>query len=488
MTYEHHGPPPFAHQREIFERTRGLEFYALLWEMRVGKTKPSIDTAAWLFERGSIDAVLVIAPIGVHLNWARVAIPEHCPPRVRSSILEWVAARAGTKKFQTQLEGFLKHDGLAWLCANFDALITANFQEAVAQLTKWRRVLLIVDEAHNVKTPKAQRTKALLKLRSAFKYRRVLTGTPATQGPFDLWSQFNLLSPEILGPRFVPFKQRYGVFKRVRYGSGPAFDELVEYRDLDDLYRRIEPHSSRLTQADVYDLPPMISERRFFELSATQRAAFEKLREELILELESGAVITAVSALTMLLRLQQISRGFLSQNGEVHDLGAPRPALAALRGVLEQLPGKAVIWCRFRQDVEQIVAALGPEACVRYDGSVPPDWRPGWLQRFREEPARRWFVGTPATGGVGVDLSAADAVIFYSHGWDLAQRLQAIARIQGPNQKSKSLLLVDLVAAGTPDLRCLESHARKEDLAAIVTGDKLRDILKYTVAEPRGMV
>lgn len=480
MTFEHYGPPPFAHQKQVFENTWDREAYALLWEMRVGKTKPTIDTAVRLFEENRIGGGFVSAPNGVHLNWSRTAIPEHCHPRSRPVTFEWNAGRANTSKYQKEFDAFLAHDGLTWLCMNGESLITENAQQAIKKFSAWRKPLAALDEAHMFKTPRAQRTKTVLKMRPLFPYRRILTGTPATQGPFDLWSQFNFLDPAILGPTFIPFKQRYGIFKRVRYGSGPSFDELVDYRDLDHLYQRIKPHSSRLTQADVYDLPNQIVERRMFELAPHQKSAYNQLREELLLELDTGAVITATMALTMLLRLQQISRGFVGvDSSTIHDLGSPRPSIAALKSILEQLPGKAIIWCRFRQDVEEVMklsAEMGRNP-IRYDGAVPQEDRPAARAKFLGDPSAKDFVGTPQTGGVGVDLSSADTTIFYSHGWDLAQRLQAIARMQGPNQKSKSLLLVDMVAVGTPDIRCLDAHARKEDLAATVTGDKLRAIL-----------
>lgn len=479
MGYEHHGPPPFAHQKQIFENTKDRAAYALLWEMRVGKTKPTIDTAAFQYAEGNIGGGFVSAPNGVHLNWSREAIPQHCPPRVRPHVFEWNAGRANTSKYRKSFDEFLARDGLAWLCMNGESLITENAHAAIREFAVRRRPLAALDEAHMFKTPRAMRTKAVLKMRPLFPMRRILTGTPATQGPFDLWSQFNFLDPTILGPTFVPFKQRYGVFKRVKYGSGPAFDELVEYRDLDHLYQRIAPHSSRLTQGEVYDMPAIVPMRQYFELAPHQRKAYEELKENLLLELESGAVITAIMALTMLLRLQQISRGFVGNGPDIHDLGSPRPSINALRGLVEQLPGKSVIWCRFTADVETVLAALREMGRnpVRYDGQVPQEDRPGIRAQFRDDPRVTDFVGTPATGGVGVDLSAADAVIFYSHGWNLAERLQAIARIQGPNQKSKSLLVADLVAADTPDARCLDAHARKEDLASIVTGDKLRLLL-----------
>ncbi len=487
----------FKHQQKIFDRTKDLPGYALLWEMRVGKTLPMIDTANHLCARGVIDAVLVIAPNGVHLNWSRIAIPPHMTPGV--SIVEWSSAKSGNKGYQDLLSDSVDSDKFLWFCVNVEAMISPRCATFLEYFLKHRKVLLIVDESHKIKNHNAQCTKAVTRIAKKCAYRRILTGTPVTQGPFDLWSQFNVIDPTIfhevdpLGNKvpmkFTTFKHKYGVFKKQRYGNGPVFDELIEYKDLDKLYETIQPFSSRLTQKEVYeDLPPLIHEKRLFEISPLQRKYYNELRDDLITTLESGVEITAQQAMVNLLRLQQISRGFVGDTQTVHDLGTPRPSIEALKDILEQVEGKVIIWCKFQADVKLILAMLnptiGPTEGERklyysaYDGTTSTDQRQLALHNLLSDPFCRGVVGTPAAGGIGVDMSAADTMIFYSHGFNLGERLQAIARMQGPNQKSRSLLLIDMVAVGTIDERCLSVLNSKQDLASMLTGDKLRGILQ----------
>lgn len=468
---------PFEHQANVIVSTQDLEYYALLWEMRVGKTLPIIRTAIHNYNKGKVTACLVVAPSGVHINWSRKAIPEDRGDS--DNIIEWSSGKAKGKGFQKAFHEAIASKKFLWLCVNVESLQTETLREAIDFLTTERPTMLVVDEAHTIKTPAAKRTKYLLKMAKHFPIRRILTGTPITQGPFDLWAPFKVLHPDILGAVFVPFKQRYGIFRRVRFG-GPAFDQLVGYKDLEHLAARIKPYSSRLTQKDVWDkLPELVMERRYFELSAVQRKTYDDLKTDLIVQLDGGEYINAQQAIVALIRLQQISRGYVSNGEDMFDLGSPKPSANVILDLMDEVTGKVIIWCRFTNDVDTLIAAFKEAKIhgVRYDGQVELDQRAINLDKFNNDPTYRVLVGTPATGGIGIDLSAADTMVFYSHNYRLDERLQAIARMQGPKQKSKSLLLIDLVGADTADEKVLDAITRKEDLSATITGDRLRQIL-----------
>lgn len=472
---------PFTHQQEIYDTTKLLEYFALLWEMRVGKTMPMIMTADHLHQLDKIDAVLVLAPSGVHLNWSRKAVPQ-----IANSpyIFEWSSGKASQVGYGKLFDKFIDistDKRLRFFCVNLEALASPKTVNILLNFCKHLRVMLITDESHNFQNPKAKRTRAIFKIKKLCPYRRVLTGTPATQGPFGLWAQFKILHEDILGRLYVPFKQRYGIFRRVQFGKKRAFEELVKYRDLDHLYERIAPHSSRLTQYDVFGTEDPVYEQRYFVMSKEEQRVFDELKEELIVQLDGGEIISARQAIVCLLRLHQISRGFVGDGTTIHRInGEELPsATKMLLATVEQLESKCIIWCKFKEDVNIVISAMieAKYEVVRYDGSVPVDERPGLLDKFTNDKNIKALVGTPAAGGVGVDMSAADTTIFYSHTYNLAERLQAIARMQGPNQKSKLLLLIDLIAADSPDERCLYLLQDKKDLAAIVTGDALRRMI-----------
>lgn len=470
--------PMFAHQQATYDATKDLEYFAYLWEMRCGKTLPIINTMVHWYELAKMDFVLVLAPSGVHLNWSRIQLPMHRP---KDCIIEWDGGKANNKGFQKLLGNVIADKtNLAWLCMNREALLTESGQEAIANILEERHCGLVCDESDIFKNPKARSTKYILKHAQDFRPRRTATGTSAPQGPFDLWSQFNILHPDILGNKFLPFKQRYGIFKRVRYG-GPAFDQLVAYRDLDQLQERIAKFSSRLTQVEVYDNLPekMPPEMRLFKMNKEQSAAYEEMRVQMMVALESGEIVNAPQALVWLLRLQQISRGFLpKEDGTMHPLGSEAP-IEALLQTLKQMEGKSIIWCRFHEDVDNVVRALteAGKKVVRHDGRMSKDERADARVLFKSDPSVTEFVGTPGTGGIGVDLSEAQNSIFYSHSYDLRERLQAIARPEGPNQKADKLFIVDIVAADTRDMDLLSKLEKKEDLMATVNGDKIRQLL-----------
>lgn len=473
----------WRHQAEDLAASRDMPAAALHWDPRCGKSRVAIETALHLAGKGDIDCALVIAPNGVHLNWTREELPRYWTGD-DSRTFEWDSGRTQTKKFQWEAFEALNHDGFLWIAANIEALGVkeSKLRRFLDNTVKKRRVLLIVDESHAVKNPKARRTKALMAIAKHCPYRRELTGTPVAQGPFDLWSQYYVLDPSILGERFVPFKTRYGVFRKMRYGAGPTFDELVEYRNLDDLTRRIAPITFVRKKRDVLkNLPERPdSVRRHFVMPPAHRRVYDQMRDDLIARLDEDTEVSAPRALTNLLRLQQISRGNVTlEDGSVRELGEPYPAAEETLRLVTENDGKTVIWCRFVADVNLLHHMLGEAgiAGARCDGSTPAAERPELRARFREDKDLRYWLGTAGTGGVGVSLAAANLMVFYSHGYDLVQRVQAMERNYEEANTAEKIWVVDMVAADTVDHAALAALDRKENLAATLSGARLKEIL-----------
>ncbi len=471
----------FPHQKEWFEKTKDMPGFAFFWEMRCAKTLPNIDTAVYLFEKKKISAVLVIAPSGVHTNWARIAILEERP---EDKIIEW-SGKAGNKSFQAMLELAIEDKStLLWICINCESIITDLVKEMMHNLAEARPTMLIVDESHDFKTPGASRTKALSKRDKKFPFRRILSGTPAPSGPFDYFSQFRILDENILGKTFADFKQRYGVFDIVRFGAGRAFPQLKKYKDLDMLMEKVSPYMSRLTKKVVHkNLPPVINQIEHFIMSKEQQRCYDQMKEEMLVELDNGLVLTATQAFVQLLRLQQITRGYIGMvDGEVHKIEGQMPSLETLGRVIDQAEGKIIIWCRFKQDVTEVMNYLSENykdsEAVRYDGNVDKETRFSNKDKFMIDEDTRFLVGTPGTGGVGIDLSVADTMVHYSHNYDLVDRMQSSSRFENLMKVADKLLMIDIVAADSKDIHCLERLAAKEDLQATLTGDKLRRMLR----------
>lgn len=205
------GTAPFKHQEERFYLYRDKLAHAHLWEMRCGKSKIVIDSAAWLNLQGKITGVLVLAPAGVHINWVRQEIPTHMPQYVGCEPTLWQSnpnaeERRGLEKL-TKTTGY----GLRVLSMNLEAIRTDRGFEFARQFLRNYRCLLVMDEGSMIKNPTAIQTKQLLKLATEAPYRRLLNGSPVVQSPLDLFSQFAFLDWGILGRSHVTFRNRYAI-------------------------------------------------------------------------------------------------------------------------------------------------------------------------------------------------------------------------------------------------------------------------------------
>ena len=179
---------PYEHQESLFKQTRALEYFGFFWEMGLGKTKEALDTAAWLYHEGLIDSLLVITYNGVHLNWTESEVPKHLHENCEHLALAWNSGRYsdGTKYYLAQLDTLSSHKGLQVLSMNIEAFARDKaFNYAMAWL-KSRNCMVVIDESHPIKDPRAKRTKKILKLRPFAKYRRVMTGTPTGGNPLDV--------------------------------------------------------------------------------------------------------------------------------------------------------------------------------------------------------------------------------------------------------------------------------------------------------------
>lgn len=226
---------PYEHQLTAYNKAWNKEYFALFMEMGTGKTKVSIDLGGNYFNDMQIDAVLVIAPNTVHRQWANEEIPKHCPVPFTSFV--WSASKASTKKYQAEKDKFYKSDKLKFLCVNVETFgrkleinngtrkvrmcaKNSSYIE-VRDFLKKNRCLMIIDESTVIKNPDANRTKNILRLSDYSVRRLILTGTPVTNSPFDLWSQFSFLREGFFGCNWFIFKHRYALqIKDVSEGSG----------------------------------------------------------------------------------------------------------------------------------------------------------------------------------------------------------------------------------------------------------------------------
>ena len=473
---------PYDHQRTSFEESWAKEYYALLMEMGTGKSKVAIDTMAALYEAGKVKAALIIAPKGVYDNWVKGEVPIHLPKRIPRDIMRWIPAK--TKRFETELKDFIVNRDpiLKVFVVNIEAFSsTRGTEAALAFLYQNPDNIVVVDESTTIKNRNAARTKNILALQKWAKYRRILTGSPITKSPMDLFSQCNFLAEKALGfNSYFAFQARYANVQKRTMGHR-SFQQIVGYRRLDELSEKLDKFSSRVLKVDCLDLPVKVYTRREIPLTPEQTKLYVQMKKLALAKLQSGELATTASVLTQIMRLQQICCGHLQpDDGEVQSIKSNR--LNELLDITEEFQGKAIIWATYTHDIQQIADALrdrfGPESVATYYGATPQDERQEIVETFQQKDSPlRFFVGQPKTGGYGITLTEANTVIYYSNSYDLEIRLQSEDRAHRIGQKNK-VTYVDLVSPGTIDEKILGALRSKIDLAGQVLGEDVQSWLR----------
>ena len=471
---------PFRHQLLVLKESWAHTNWALFLEMGTGKSKICIDNAALLFEAGKIDTFVVVAPKGVYRNWVNLEIPAHMPDQIECKVVVWRASsNKAEKKLLEELLG--PSSALRILVMNVEALSTSKGRKYLTALLKSSRALLAVDESTAIKSPKAARTKALIKLGELATYRRILTGFPVTQSPMDLWAQCRFLDKELLGDcgdNFFQFQYRYAVMRKQHVGSH-SFNRVVGYRNLEQLGSILKEFSSRITKDECLDLPAKIYTQRNVSLTDDQKRIYTELKEYALAHIDDDKFMTAPNVMTQLLRMQQVLSGHVkSDGGDVIEVNDNR--INELMDCLEEVDGKAIIWSRFRYDVKRITQALtkahGPGSTVSYFGDTTDEERSSAIEQFQNGKTR-FFVGNPQTGGYGITLTAATTVIYFANSFDLAVRMQSEDRAHRIGQ-TDHVTYIDLISEGTIDEKIVKALRNKMDIASVVMGEELKEWLR----------
>ena len=472
---------PYDHQRKALKDSWSAEYYALFMEMGTGKSKVTVDNIAILYEAGKLNAALIIAPKGVYDNWAKGEIPTHLPDRIARHVMRWSPLK--TQKYEHELTSFIlnKDRLLKIFVMNVEAFSTPRgFEAARAFLFQNPENMVVVDESTTIKNRKAQRTANITKLRDMAKYRRILTGSPITKSPMDLFSQCELLNEKCLGfNSYFAYQSRYANVQKRTMGHR-SFQQIVGYRRLDELSEKLDRFSNRTLKQDCLDLPEKVYIKRFVELTPEQERVYNQMKKLALAELETGELATTASVLTQIMRLQQICCGhFQPDDGDIRVLKNNR--MNELMELAEEVQGKAIIWATYTHDILHIAKALreqfGEDAVATYYGGTAQDDRQDIVNRFqdRTDPLR-FFVGQPRTGGYGITLTAANTVIYYSNSYDLEIRLQSEDRAHRIGQTNK-VTYIDLVTPDTIDERILAALRNKIDIAREVLGGDAKDWL-----------
>jgi SNF2 family DNA or RNA helicase len=458
FSYNWGGFEPYPHQVEGVAEAIGKDAWAWLWDMRTGKTAVTIHNAAHLRQQGEIDGLLV-------MDW------------LQYEIAVWRASA----KARREVAALDPSNGtLNVLVMNEEAFSTKAGVEAADRFMSEHETMWIIDEATSISNPKAKRTKAVLRLRYLAPFRRVLTGTPITKGPLDLWAPFFFLDPNILG-----YKTWYGMRNRYAIMGGYMGKETVGFRDVDVLKKLVADHSSRVLRSDVRDMPPKIFQKVIVDMPTKQRAIYDDLKRTMVAYWDNK-VLEVNTVLVQMLRLQQITGGFVPADadwmGEQVDapvagpIPGPNPKLDALEGIVGQTDEQVVVFARFKAEIAAIVERLGPERCSQYHGGIRELDRAEEKRKFMTGETR-FFVANQQSARMGLDLSQANLVIYYSNTFALLDRLQSQDRTETILRDKGSTTYIDLVAADTLDLGVADNLRAKKSISDLITGDPLEEWL-----------
>ena len=466
---------PYAHQTTALEKSWNKKVFAYFMEMGTGKTKVAIDNMAMLYDNGKINGALIIAPKGVYKNWYSQEIPTHLADHIKPKTVLWQATI--NQKQQKLLDTLFEtgHD-FHILVMNVEAFSTKKGVDFAARFLNSHNTFMVIDESTTIKNPGAKRTKNIVALGKYAKYRRIMTGSPVTKSPLDLYKQCEFLDEYLLDhSSYYTFRTRYAVMRKANF-NGRSVEIVVGYKNLGELSDKLKPFSYRVLKDDCLDLPKKTFMKRVITLSAEQQKIYKQMKEMALAQL-NGKLLTTANALSQLMRLHQITCGhFKANDGSTQTIKNNR--LNELSELLEEVEGKAIIWAHYQYDVQTVIDAIkkeyGDDSVVDYYGKTPNEERQDNIKKFQSDPKCRFLVGTPSTGGYGLTLTAASTMIYYSNGYDLEKRQQSEARIDRIGQE-KPMTYIDIICEDTVDERIVKALRKKINIATEIMGEQLKD-------------
>ena len=467
---------PYDHQIKALEKSVDKKNYAYFMEMGTGKSKVLVDNMAMLYDKGKINGALIIAPKGVYNNWYVGEIPTHLASHIQPKMVIWTATISKTKQkeydslFETGYDFHI-------LIMNVESFSTDKGRLFAGKFLRAHRAMMAIDESTTIKNPTAKRTKAIVALGKEAYYKRILTGSPVTKSPLDLFSQCNFLNEELLeSGSYYSFKNRYAVMKTHNFG-GRRVQLVHSYQRLDELASILKGFSYRVLKEECLDLPDKIYIKREVELSKEQLQAYSTMKSAALATLK-GKMATAPHVLTQMMRLHQITCGHLkNDDGTTTEIKSNR--MTELMNLLDEVEGKVIIWGNYIYDIENLVKAVkkeyGNDSVVQYYGATSSEDRAKAIKKFQDPDSKvRFFIGNPQTAGYGITLTEAGTVVYFSNGYDLEKRLQSEDRAHRIGQK-KSVTYVDFIAPKTVDEKIVKALRNKIDIASQVMGEELKE-------------
>jgi len=465
---------PYEHQRNALNQSAEKTQWAYFMEMGTGKTKVTIDNIAYLYLQRKITAALIVAPKSVYTNWES-EIEVHMPDVLKYKIYKWNIDKP--KDYYKLNES----KDLKIFLINVEALSTKRgFEGCIDFLRKHKLNFVTIDESTTIKNRSAKRTRNILALAKLSYVRRILTGSPITKSPLDLYTQCQFLSPELLGfSSYLAFRNRYAEMTDIPVGSGRYISVPKYYKRLEELETKLKQFSTRIRKDECLDLKPKVRQKRYIELEGDSKKIYDRLRTSALAIVEDST-ISFSNKLTEIIKLHQVCNGFTkNDDGEIMQLHTQK--LKALEEILEETDGKVIIWANYIYNIKELIKFLedkyGKESVVSIYGDIDVQKRKEAVQKIQTNDKVRFLVGNPTTGGFGLTLTAVNTVIYFSNNYNLEVRKQSEDRAHRMGQKG-TVVYIDIVAKDTLDEAIMKSLTSKGQIAAKTLGEEdLRDWL-----------
>lgn len=424
---------------------------AILAEMGTGKTLISIGIAGYLYLQKEINKLLIVAPLSITKVWEE-EFEKFADFDYQLKVLE------GTT--------YKKQETLRNLFGNKLQVAVVNYESCwrmEQEIASWKPDMIICDESSKIKNHQAKQSKALHRLGKISKHNIILTGTPVTNNPLDFFSQYKFLDDSVFGTSYYAFRSRYAVM------GGYGHYQVVGYKNLQELTEKAHKIAFRITKKEALDLPEQVDVIRTIELEPSARQTYTKVERDSYAELQHGEIVTT-NVLTKLLRLSQITGGFVKDEFNEFVEQVSEAKLEALKEIVEECVDagkKLVVFARFIPEIDEITKML-KKLGIQYAlirGDVKD--RASEVDKFQNDPSVKVFIGQLQTTGMGLTLTAADTAVFYSLSYNFADYEQAKARIHRIGQKN-NCTYIHLIAKKTIDEKVMDALKSKKNIADLV--------------------
>ena len=461
---------PRGYQRDALQHAWGKNAFAFYMDMGTGKTKTSLDLMSAYYLDGRVDRVLIVTKYSTRRNWKQ-EIELHCGVQTDVMILDTTKSKA-FDEWNTNDDAACK-----FLIVGTESLAAGN---AIHLAEKFvlvsTRVGMIVDEAHMIKTHNAVRSQNCVKLGKSAAYKIAMTGTPIANGPMDVFMQFEYLDPNIIGiGDFYSFRNRYAIM------GGFDDRQVIGYQNMEELIEMLAPFVFQVRKSEVLtELPPKIYQTREVTLNDEQKRLYKDIaKRDKTVSGDRGLTVNTV--LERMLRLQEIAGGIITfeRNPDIHNTSkfdkervpGRNPKVEELLAIADENEVSTIIWCRFIEEIHMVSEALreryGNDQVVQIYGAIDEETRWANVSDLFQSKKARFIVGNAATGGVGLNMTAAELVVYFSNSFSFTDREQSEDRAHRIGQ-TKSVTYIDLIAEGTVDAAVVEALRGKKNVSEFV--------------------